>query len=331
MAMRGDLFSPIVSEDRLHPQFTALVGSPVHTEARALMQMLAARMDDPNGHFVRDFQSDGFHARLFELACFAYLQEAGLTIDRSHARPDFIATTGEQAVAVEAVTANPVGGQGEDISLRNMKKLTDEEVFEKVSVGVAERISRSLRKKLRHRYHELPHCAGKPLALIIAPFFEAGASFYTDDALFYPLYGGPEGWSNTVAPFFQQQEAATISAVLYCNQFTVSRFFRLAMDFRAENAPRTIREGVCYRKHGADDHHPPQQFVHLLGSEGLERETWFEGVTVFENPFALTPLPRGVLPGTSYVSVQDGYVCREVTAFHPVVSFTRINVPTSAI
>jgi hypothetical protein len=40
-------------------------------------------MGDPNGNFVRDFQGDGFHSRVFELACFAYLEEAGLTITRS--------------------------------------------------------------------------------------------------------------------------------------------------------------------------------------------------------------------------------------------------------
>lgn len=290
------------------------------------MTDLAARMGDPNGNFIRDFQGEAFHARVFELACFAYLEEAGLTIDRSHEQPDFIAAYGEHAVAVESVTVNPVGGQGADVSLQNIKQLTNVEILDKVSVEVAERITRSLQKKLRHRYHELPQCAGNPLVLMISPFFEAGSNFYTDDALFYPLYGGPEGWSNIVTPFFHLEEAAPISAILYCNQFTVSRFFRLTTNFSAHGAPRTVRAGYCYRRRGEDEY-ALQQFEHLLGSADLEQETWSEGVTVFENPFAEIPLRRGLLPATSYVSVQDGFVCREVSDFHPLLSSTVIQTP----
>ncbi len=316
-----DLFTSVIPSDKHHPNFSELRASPFHDGARARMDELFARMGDPNGSFIRHFQGEAFHARVFELACFAYLEEAGLTIDRSHVRPDFLAASGARGVAVEAVTANPVGGQGQDVSLRTMPQLTDDEIFDKVSVDVADRITKSLRKKLRHRYHELPQCAGKPLVLMSAPFFEPGSNFYTDDALVLSTLRGPEGWTNTVTPFFHLEQAATISAVIYCNQFTVSRFFRLTTDFSAQCAPHTVRSGFCYRKRGEDEH-ALHRFSHLLGSAGLEQETWSEGVTVFENPLAEMPLPRDLLPATSYVSVQDDFVCREVSDFHPVVSST---------
>lgn len=294
------------------------------------MTALLHRMGDPNGNFVRDFQGDGFHSRVFELASFAYLEEAGLAIDRSYERPDFVGVRDGQSVAVEAVTANPPGQQGADISLGQMTPLSQPEIFEQIRCEVSSRIGTSLKRKLRHRYHELPHCAGKPLVLMIAPFFEAGSVFYPDDALFHPLFGGPEGSDDELFPFFQREEAAAISAVLYCNQFTVPRFFRLATDFTAKDAPTAIREGVCYRRHGDDDH-ALYEFRHQVGASETPRETWTEGVTVFENPNATTPLPRGLLSGSCYVSVQEGFVCREVTDFHPVVSFTRIGVPEGSV
>jgi hypothetical protein len=102
-----DLFAPMASPDRLHPQFGELCGSALHLKARDLMNTLLGRMGDPNGNFLRDFQKDGFHSRVFELASFAYLEEAGLVIDRSHERPDYLVSAGGFSAAIEALTANP--------------------------------------------------------------------------------------------------------------------------------------------------------------------------------------------------------------------------------
>src|SRR5258708_37494178 len=92
MEKYNDLFGAVVVDHRLHPQFRALRDSVFHADARVLMSTFYKRMGDPNGNFVDDFQADGFHSRLFELACFAYLEEAGLNPDRTHDSPDFLAS-----------------------------------------------------------------------------------------------------------------------------------------------------------------------------------------------------------------------------------------------
>jgi len=316
-----DLFAPVVSPHRWHPQFAELRGSALHGEARALMNALLHRMRDPNGNFVRHFQGDAFHSRLFELACFAYLEHAGLTVDRSHAQPDFLASSEDLALAIEAVTANPPGSQAADISLRQMAELSDAEILEKVSCVFPRRINSILLRKLTHNYHELPQCRDKPLVLMIAPFFEAGSVFYTDDALVHLFFGAPDG-VNGIRPFFQRPEAGPVSAVLYCNQFTVTRFLRLATDFTAESAPKVFRHGTCYL--ARDDDYTLKDFRYRVGAGGTPKETWADGVTIFENPNARVPLPRNGLPGSSRVCIQDGYVYREVRGFHPVVSFIEI-------
>jgi hypothetical protein len=320
-----DLFSLSNSGARLHPQFLELARSPVHGEARALVNRLFGRMGDPNGHFVEQFQGDGFHSRLFEIACFAYLEEAGLSIDRSYERPDYLVSRGSCSAAVEAVTSNPSTGQGADISLRQMTWLSEAEILEKVGHEFPQRVMKSLRKKLGHSYHLLPHCSDKPLVFMIAPFFEAGAGFYTDDALLYAILGPPHGVEWREAPFFDLENARNVSAVLYCNQFTVSRFFRLATDFGGPGVPETVRHGTCYSRRG-EDMHALLHFTHHMGSPSVPKELWSEGVTLFENPNARVPLPRGFLPATCYMHVHNGIVTRDVTDFHPVVSFTEMRV-----
>jgi hypothetical protein len=325
----ADLFSTLARRERLHPQFVSLRESSLHEDARAMMNELLDRMGDPNGKFVSHFQGDAFHSRLFELTCFAYLEEAGLAVNRSFERPDFVASNGACRVAIEAVTANPPTGQATDISLRNMALLSEDKILEKVSREFAGRIGNSLHKKLEQNYHKLPHCKKTPLVLMVAPFFEAGANFYTDDAMIYPLFGAPEGGWNEIFPFFRREKASTVSAVVYCNQFTVSRLLRLATDFSRDGLPKATRRGTCYRRRD-DEHHVLTHFWHCLDSPDIPKETWSEGVTVFDNPFADYPLPRGFLPGTSYVFVHDGYVTREVRDFHPVVSFMHIEKGSSS-
>jgi hypothetical protein len=322
--VRG-LFEPIAPRSRFHPQFAQLTRSPLHAHTRVFMDGLARRMGDPNGNFVRDFQTDGFHSRLFELGCFAYLEEAGLRLDRSFEQPDFLGAKDGIEVAIEAVTANPPTGQATDLSLRKMAKLSKEEILDKVSEEFPRRMAKVLGKKLIHAYHKLPHCAGKPLVLVVGPFFEAGAGFYSDDALFYPLLGRPDG-NDDFEPFFRREDAAHVSAVLFSNQFTVSKFMRLCTDFSVIEWMRAEWGGVCFRNRD-NDSYSISKFAYELGVSGEPRETWAHGMTLFENPFAHHLLPPGLLPASSRVFVDDdGVVTREVGSFHPAVSFMHMNI-----
>jgi len=321
MPRHKDLFASVVADHRLHPQFRALRDSVVHAEARALMSTFYKRMGDPNGNFVDDFQADGFHSRLFELACFAYLEEAGMKLDRTDEAPDFLASRTGTCIAIEATTANPPTGRATDICALKMEQLSMNEISEKVEVEFPRRMRSILRKKLERQYHKLPQCQGKPLVLMVAPFFEAGATFYTDEALIDSLYRN----SGNAKAFFLDPNAAAISAVVYCNAFTVPRFFRLATRLDEKTGMNAIRKGTCYEQY-SETQFSSREFEHCLGSTSVPRETWSEGVTLFLNPNASTPIPPGFLPNTSTLSVRGGYLIREVHGFHPVTSFMVVEV-----
>ena len=313
-----DLFDLLTRPERCHPQFTALRDSQAHAGARALINSTYNEMGDPNGRFVRDFQTHGFHGRLFELSCFRYLLAAGFAIDERHERPDFIASRDRRSVAIEVTTANPPSDTDPDISVMRMQELTDEEVHARAEGTFPTRLMASLKKKLRHRYHELPQVAGKPIVLMIAPCFEPAPGVYVDESLLPALYPlDPSGVGTT---FFEWDGAEAISAVVYSNSFTVSKFWRLgAFDYLA-NECVALRQGMGL----FEGERSVMEFRHMIGHEATPRETWSEGVTLYFNPFAQVPLPEDLLPASSKFVLQDDELVRKINGFHPLASFMTV-------
>jgi len=206
-----------------------------------------------------------------------------------------------------------------------MPDLSEAEIFEKVENEFPRRMTSVLQKKLAYRYHDLPHCLGKPLGPMVAPFFEPGAVFYTDESLLKCLYGVGGITAGAAAPFFDLPDASSISGVLYCNAFTVPRFFRMATRLDNTEEVRAVRRGVCYTGDPNKDD-SPHEFQFQVGDSSAPKETWYEGVTLFINPNANHRLQPSLLPRTGTFSVRDNVVDREVHGFHPVTSFMFISV-----
>lgn len=314
-----DIFEPIVKEERFHPQFRALLNSPFHGEARSLINALYKRMGEPSKAFIRKFQTDNFHSHLFEIACFAYLESAGLKPRRDYSSPDFLALRDGLTLAIEATTANPPERQAADISLVQMKELSEEELVQKVEAEFPRRMLSILKKKINHQYNQLPQCAGHPLILMVAPFFEPGSVYYTDESLVDCLYG----IEDSTTGFFSLPEAEVISAVLYCNAFTVPRFFRLATPLDDTAKMSAMREGMYFAVE-SDGELVVREYQYRVGSHSSPEETWHEGVTLFLNHNARIPISKEILPCTSSFSVEDRYLVREVHGFHPLTSYMQI-------
>lgn len=320
-----DLFDLTENPTLLHPNFVALRDSPFHSDARQLINSLFGRMGDPNGNFVRDFRSVGFHARLFELAVFAYLEEGNYVMDRSYDRPDFIATRNGVTIALEATTLNPPDGSDRDISILRLQQIPEDELRQKVRVEFPKRITSVLQRKVNHRYDLLPQCQGRPLVLVTGPFFEPGAVCYTDEALVDCLYGLQDGAYADGEAFFRKTSSAQVSAVLFCNQFTVPRFFRLSSRF-PRSGMTVVRKGRCYRDVDGENF-SVSIYEYRLGQSSVPAETWHQGVTLFVNPCARAPLDPALCPHTSRLWVDaEGRLRKDVSAFHPITSFMDVYV-----
>ncbi len=282
------------------------------------MNSLYERMGDRKGAFITGFQGEGFHSHLFELGCYAYLEEARFRIERLVPSPDFLVTAQNgNKVAIEATTANPSTGRKTDISLRGLEELTLDEIAAKVNHEFPQRMQSILRRKLMHNYHELPQCQGTPLVLMVAPFFEPGSTTYVDISLLDLFYRREQDDEENIGIFYDPA-AAQISGVLYTNAFTVSRFLRLATDWETADIVAE-REGIYCRE---DDAESTYGFRHRMGAPETPRETWAEGVTLFLNLNATNPLPAATLPCSCVFSADQGAVVRSIHGFHPVASGT---------
>lgn len=144
---------------------------------------------------------------------------------------------------------------------------------------------------------------------------------YIDEALVHYLYGYGETFGTPLSgpPFFRQAQNRSISAVLFTNQFTVPRFFRLAPSLPCEGVSGAIRRGICYQDIGGSDFRI-SEYEYRIGDSRAPTETWHQGVTLFLNPEATIPLSIGSLPCTSFFAMDDSVLRREVVVFHPVTS-----------
>jgi len=58
------IYKQIVAPEKLHPYFRYLVEEPRFEAARNLIEEIIYTFTDPDGNFIRDFQTNGFDARL---------------------------------------------------------------------------------------------------------------------------------------------------------------------------------------------------------------------------------------------------------------------------
>ena len=203
---------------------------------------------DTDGNFLGQFQTTGFDSRTFELYLYAYLSRSGYTVNREHEQLDFIATRGGVAVAIEATTVNPTQTK-DTIDTRKLIDLTTEELREKLSNELPIRFGGPLFSKLNKKYWELEQCRWIPIVFAIEAFHEEGSLYFSDSSLGQYLYGlrhypdwiedghlvvkseevKDHKWGAKVIPsnFFQQPNAEHVSAVIFSNSGTYTKFCRM--------------------------------------------------------------------------------------------------------
>ncbi len=62
-----DIYKIIVSEDKLNRKFKLLTESSLFDPAKNIIENICILLNDQDGNFIKDFQSTGFDARLWEI------------------------------------------------------------------------------------------------------------------------------------------------------------------------------------------------------------------------------------------------------------------------
>lgn len=336
-----DLFSPIVPPDRLHPNFVSLSRDNHFSPARSVMREIMRHYIDIDGNFVEQFQSNGFHSRLWELYLFTYLSEQCFLIQRDHPSPDFVATKLHEVIAIEAV----IVGRSESNPPKYLKEPPDQlapaNIKELQRDQIPIKFGSPLYSKLKRQYWKLPHVAGKPLVFAIADFHDDQSFLWTSFALVTYLYGiqydfdideqgnfsasahqverHTTGSKSIPSGFFTQPEAENVSAVLFSACGTLAKFNRIGRQAGFKDPASTmIRAGFAQ---DPDLENPEPAYFMYEVDESCD-ETWAEGLVMYHNPSAKHPVPVELFPDIAHHFFSDGRIVSNFPDFHPHASLT---------
>jgi hypothetical protein len=315
-----DLFKPVVVASSSHENYRILAETVHHSSAREMLGELARNFVDVDGNFLKDFQTTGFNARLWELYLHAFLYEQRFGITREFDRPDFCTEKDGFPIGIEAVTVNPSVGD-KTPNPENPEELQSlRQEFMPIKFGSA------LFSKIQKRYWDLPHMRGMPFVLAIHDFCGNDSMTWSAPALEEYLFGlraswhkdkneklqitehpiTEHRWGNKVIPsgFFNQPDTEHVSAVLFSSSATLSKFNRMGkLAGFGDPSVKMIRGGL---KHDFNpDATVPIRFA-VDVEPGKYSEDWSEGVRVFHNPRALLPIPFGLFERCAYHFLRDG-------------------------
>jgi hypothetical protein len=338
----GDFLKAVVPETELNSNFKVLRDSLSHEAHREVLRELWARFPNPDGGFIREFQTEHFDRRIWELYIFALGSAGPFTVSRPHHAPDFLFEREGVEIWIEATTANPSTAN----PLKSGKK-TAEELIAEANEEVPIRLGSSLYSKLRARYWELPHVSGRPLVLAIGDFSQGAGPRHSDFPLVRYLFGQDakvvsmpgesvrletvkvethSAWKTIPSGFFNLPEAENVSAVLFSNEGTLPKFGRMGFSFGRHTSVRMWRVGTCI------DFDPratyPSAFGYLVGDAP---EEWAHGAYLYHNPNAKFPIPLDVFRGPDARRgiggqhwVAEGALHNALRDFSPMCSMTFI-------
>lgn len=300
-----DLRTPLVVQDKLHPNFRALITPGFFDEEWDTLHKWADGFVDRDGKFVREFQTT-FNSSFWELYLHAAFRELGFVADYSFNRPDFVLRSAAgEAVVAEAVIASHADGYCPEWrrSIDQMVNANPEETVHIATIRLASAIW-SKYKKLKESYAELDYVKGKPFVICAAPFEQPTFFIQNDNALRRVLYGfdkplwipTPDGKRMPIGQsslpeiikdngasiplgFFASAAMPEVSAVIFSNTATITKVRALTKNGKMN----LILTAARYNENGLDPHcisKPRAEF----------EETLLDGLHVCVNPFANHPV-----------------------------------------
>lgn len=334
-----DLFDPVVPPEKLNLLFSNLIDGRGRAPARSTLQNAFDQLPKPDGNFIKDFQTTGFSARVWELYLAAYATSIGLHLTQPDDRPDYLLTKAGASVWLEATTANPTDGE----EPHGASPISNWELGNEFLV----KLGSALYSKLTKRYWQLPHVAGLPFVIALADFHDNDPLRASSGPLSRYLYGthllltsGPgepvKGVDHPVPSihssrktipghFFELPETEHISAILFSNAGTIGKFDRMGFDRHLHSDMRMLRWGYAFDSEITAV--APEPFAYVVGDAP---ETWGQEVIVFHNPHALHPVPDKFFGDALQMKSIDGKLFHTHIDFHPLTSLTETYVGTPA-
>ncbi|WP_152051810.1 hypothetical protein [Tautonia marina] len=306
-----DILTPVVPEDRQHPNFRMLTSIELSGPERAVLQGWADGFRDRDGKFAKEFQTT-YNSSFWELYLFAAFRELGCDVDQSHSSPDFVLRTPVGEIVAEATIASHAEGYAPEWERPDPEARLDvnrEELITLATIRLANAVT-SKHRKYFASYATLPHVAGKPYVICVAPFEQPFFFMQNDLALRRVLYGfdqhifiddkgtgarlvlgvatrdsvTKDNGSQVPLGLFTRPGMEDVSAVIFSNTATFTKVQALA----SEGSYPVIFLASRYNAAGIEPHLIRLPRPHY-------QETLLDGLHVCLNPFATRPLDPGWL------------------------------------
>lgn len=328
-----------IPDDKLHQKFKTIRNNCLLTGEIEVLNDWVQGFIDRDNKIVKEFQTT-FHSAFWEFYLYALFKEAGLNIDFSKNRPDFVINSPIDFY-VEAVVSNiKEDALGEDsrtmgdilsmIEPTWLQKDFDENLNESIT-----RYSSAFSSKCK-KYTE--YCKDKdwnpsnPYVIALCGYERINYGNSYNYAMIALLYGEHfnakkdkydkkqtiiKPGTNASIPLglFLSGEYAHISAVIFSCTITIGKLTSLAIS--QKKSALTVNSVICVRR----DEDEPKFKLNMVSSENPEYLT--DGVFVFHNPFAKNPLPKDIFDNTNVVHYEfdlvNKYLCAEGNNL-PIVS-----------
>jgi hypothetical protein len=336
---------------KLHPYFKILLETPARAPARAVVKEVGPWLAPSDPHFVQEFQFNHFDQRLWELYLWAAFRELGFDITQLEA-PDFMCLAPGIEFFVEATTVAP---STSGALAAHPEPKTYDEMKEFLANYMPMKFGSALTSKLNKRdaqgraYWERDDTKDKPFVLAVADFHKQadqdtlGSMTFTQSALWPYLYGQRVDWKivdgqlivsavknekhvfgKKVIPsgFFDLPGSENVSAVLFSNAGTISKFDRMGVvaGFAAPDH-KYLRSGFRLNP----DPNATMGIPFMEDVAGPDYvEGWSDELQIFHNPNARIPLKHEWLSGPTQFYFADGEQRSLIPAHHVWASTTMI-------
>ncbi|MEQ5572911.1 hypothetical protein ABN306_08765 [Providencia huaxiensis] len=314
-----------LEKNNINPDFLLVKESEEYSAAKNIIEPLMRWYIDIDGNFIEQFQTTGFHQRIWEIILFSIFTENDCVFDSSFNAPDFnlshINGLNKISFSIEATTINkPVDRKGKPIPMPDINQSNELEYNNLIVNYFPTRYSGPLLAKLQKKYWEKEHVSGKPFAIAIADCQFKGAGNISHDALPLYLYGFQQkvtatgdveciyidehiwGTKKVKSGFFNFNDSENISAILFSPASDIDKFNRMGLKDGFNDNKYNIRRTI---KSPNPNTWKIETIIKMIPSESYT-ESWDEGLIVYHNPNALHPLPISILPNATHFQLEDG-------------------------
>jgi hypothetical protein len=356
----NEILKAMVEDEKLHRYFKIMTSGNGYEAAANMIREIAYSYIDVDGNYIKDFQTTGFDARLWELYLYIYLHVTGFSIDRSFKAPDFVVNYFGAPYTIEAVTVNANPSFDEPPPKNGIEAIALSRDYMPIKFGSP------LYTKLKKKYWEQPHVKCKPFIIAIHDFHMAatlenfGSMTWSRTALTDYLYGnrmkykiGEDGsfaiettttengvepinesiefheWKDKKIPsnFFAQPDAENISAVLFTNNATLTTFNRMG---KLAGLGGDDIKMLRHRQQYNPDPFATEPIFSLQDVDAPDyEESWEDGLIMFHNPNAKFPVDRKDFPNIThlYFDIDAGQIYGYTKPYTTLASVTEVFMP----